>query len=407
MVIFSTIIRCLQVVTILSVTKLIDGHQVLIISLDGFRYDFLNTYNTSLPTLEFMAKNGVHAINGMQSVYPAMTWANHWSMATGLYTENHRVSDIKYYYDTNRVFNRSASKLYSQDRQDWAGVPIWDTVTLANKSIGVTSWIGSWVDFGLGCQPLDQAIEKISFTSLNDTLKFAYNFLVNDHKDMVMVYWQYPDEAEHMFGSRSSTTFQKLIEIDRQLEQFLERLGPEFLNQLDIVLVSDHGHTDIKKTIYLTNYLDQTNDIEYMISGPIAEITPKPGRLQMVIDGLQKATNNGKLAQWYNYTSLPKEWHIRKLYQNQPEKLLVQGSEGILIYQNWTSFLPVPSDHAFDPRLPSIRPLFVAIGPSFENGHKISKPIELVNYYELFMHLVGVKPLDNNGSLDVWRPILR
>lgn len=55
--------------------------RLLIISLDGFRHDYLNQYD--LPTLNSFRNEGVQATNGMRPTFTTMTFPNHISIATG------------------------------------------------------------------------------------------------------------------------------------------------------------------------------------------------------------------------------------------------------------------------------------------------------------------------------------
>lgn len=61
---------------------------VLLISLDGFRPRYLSPENT--PNLLALAKTGAIA-DSMSPVFPSVTFANHYSIATGLWPESHGI----------------------------------------------------------------------------------------------------------------------------------------------------------------------------------------------------------------------------------------------------------------------------------------------------------------------------
>ncbi|MBK8391657.1 MAG: alkaline phosphatase family protein [Saprospiraceae bacterium] len=61
---------------------------VVLISLDGFRWDYVEKYQP--PHLTNFIKNGVQAESLIPS-FPSKTFPNHYSIATGLYPENHRI----------------------------------------------------------------------------------------------------------------------------------------------------------------------------------------------------------------------------------------------------------------------------------------------------------------------------
>ena len=56
--------------------------------------------------------------------------------------------------------------------------------------------------------------------------------------------------------------------------------------------------------------------------------------------------------------------------------------------------------HGYDNLLPSMRPIFIAEGPSFRINHQI-EPFNSVNLYSLFCHILRIQPAPNNGSLSL------
>ena len=68
---------------------------MLLISFDGFRADYLNWYDT--PNFDRLGKNGVKA-EGLQPVFVTKTFPNHYSIATGMYAENHGLIG-NYFFD--------------------------------------------------------------------------------------------------------------------------------------------------------------------------------------------------------------------------------------------------------------------------------------------------------------------
>ena len=61
---------------------------VLLISLDGFRWDYRSKADT--PNLDFLAENGVSS-ESFIPVFPSKTFPNHLSIVTGYYPENHGI----------------------------------------------------------------------------------------------------------------------------------------------------------------------------------------------------------------------------------------------------------------------------------------------------------------------------
>ena len=63
--------------------------------------------------------------------------------------------------------------------------------------------------------------------------------------------------------------------------------------------------------------------------------------------------------------------------------------------------------HGYDPYASKeMQTIFFASGPAFKRGVTM-EPFESVNVYPLLAHLLGIKPKPNNGSLSVFKHILK
>src|SRR5215470_2061199 len=61
---------------------------VILISLDGFRYDYIDKYHP--PVLNRLAREGVRA-KWLIPSFPTKTFPNHYTIATGLYPQHHGI----------------------------------------------------------------------------------------------------------------------------------------------------------------------------------------------------------------------------------------------------------------------------------------------------------------------------
>src|SRR6202051_1913779 len=74
-------------------------HYVVLVSLDGFRYDYAGKYGAK--NLLAMARRGATAPDGMIPSYPSVTFPNHYSIVTGLYPDHHGIV-ANSFYDPDR-----------------------------------------------------------------------------------------------------------------------------------------------------------------------------------------------------------------------------------------------------------------------------------------------------------------
>ena len=78
-----------------------DKPYVIMISADGFRYDYANKYNAE--NLNRLSTEGVRA-DYMTPSYPSITFPNHYTLVTGLYPSHHGLID-NFFYDYTRKEN--------------------------------------------------------------------------------------------------------------------------------------------------------------------------------------------------------------------------------------------------------------------------------------------------------------
>ena len=74
-------------------------HYVILVSLDGFRYDYAQKYGAK--NLLQMAARGASAPNGMIPSFPSLTFPNHYTLVTGLYPEHNGIV-ANTFYDPGR-----------------------------------------------------------------------------------------------------------------------------------------------------------------------------------------------------------------------------------------------------------------------------------------------------------------
>ena len=95
----------------------------IIISLDGFRWDYPQMYRC--PNIDKIGKDGVEA--EVTPCYPASTYPNHYSIATGLYPDHHGIVSNTFYCKDNRTFYKMSDLYKPKALQQYGGEPIWIT----------------------------------------------------------------------------------------------------------------------------------------------------------------------------------------------------------------------------------------------------------------------------------------
>ena len=95
---------------------------LILISLDGFRNDYL--YRGLTPTMLKLANNGIKA-DYLKSVFPSVTFANHYSIATGLFPESHGIVANQFFDPANIMSEFDYhSNTSNRDSKWWGGEPV-------------------------------------------------------------------------------------------------------------------------------------------------------------------------------------------------------------------------------------------------------------------------------------------
>ena len=68
------------------------------VSFDGFKYNYTNQIVT--PNFDQVAEKGVKA-DGLITVFPSLTFPNHYSIATGAYAGTHNITGNSFYDKQN------------------------------------------------------------------------------------------------------------------------------------------------------------------------------------------------------------------------------------------------------------------------------------------------------------------
>lgn len=272
---------CLLVMLLCAIVPDIEGHNLLLISMDGFRWDYIrNPKLTNLTSFHRMIADGGWAVYGTRNVFLTKTFPNHYTLATGLYEESHGiVGNVMY----DNVFNATYQPWNVNEVSNprwYGGEPIWVTNQRQNTKFrsGAMMWpcsvapIKGYLPYRL--RPFDASV---SFNERVDTIIewFTDEYPIN----LGLLYFQEPDEVGHKFGPDSDELLRKLMELDQVLERLLYKLEDyHLLDKTDIILTSDHGMASIPEDesykIDLSKYI--SFDSYFVTStNPVAAIFPK------------------------------------------------------------------------------------------------------------------------------------
>src|SRR5579884_3823478 len=116
-------------------------HYVVLVSLDGFRYDYAKKYGAT--HLLDLAKHGASAPDGMLPSYPSVTFANHYTLVTGLYPEHHGIVENEFYDPARKQVYSYKVKASETDGSWYGGIPLWVLAEQQGMRSASFFWPGS------------------------------------------------------------------------------------------------------------------------------------------------------------------------------------------------------------------------------------------------------------------------
>ena len=199
-----------------------DKPYVLMISFDGFRADYIDWYNT--PNFDRLAKQGVKA-DGMKPVFVSKTFPNHYSLATGMYIENHGLVG-NYFYDKKLDATYTLSdRSKVEDGRFYGGEPLWATAEKQGMKTASYFWVGTEASIA-GVRPSiwKKYDHNFSFTARIDSVEKWFNLPVEIRPQLVMLYFHEPDDAGHRFGPKSAETEAMIDSMDSIMGHILDSM---------------------------------------------------------------------------------------------------------------------------------------------------------------------------------------
>ncbi|XP_004609149.1 ectonucleotide pyrophosphatase/phosphodiesterase family member 3 [Sorex araneus] len=378
-----------------------DRPPVILFSMDGFRAEYLQTWDILMPHINKMKTCGVHS-KYMRPAYPTKTFPNHYTVVTGLYPESHGIVDNNM-YDVHLNKNFSLSSAEKNNPAWWQGQPVWLTAMYQGLKAGTYFWPGSDVPIN-GSYPT-------RYMNYNKSIPFENRIfqLLNwldlpkaERPDFYTIYVEQPDSAGHNSGPVSAEVIQALQSVDKVFGMLMEGLKLRNLhNCVNIILLADHGmeQTYCDKLEFMTDYFSEINF--YMYEGPCPRIRSRNIPQDFFTFNSQEIVNNltcrkaNQHFKAYMTPNLPKRLHFANHVRIDKAHLLVERQWLAVRNKNYRAC--GGGHHGYDNEFKSMEALFLAHGPSFKEKTEV-EPFENIEVYNLICDLLRIHPAPNNGT---------
>lgn len=372
---------------------------VLLLSIDGFRADYLDRFST--PNLDRLATRGVRA--SLIPSFPSKTFPNHWTLVTGLYPEHHGIVANSFYDPDRDARFKAGEEASVRDGAWWAGEPIWIT---AEKN-GILAAPFFWP----GCEaPIQGRLARYVVPFQDDMPNseridrvLGYLKLPEaERPGLLTLYFSLVDNAGHDFGPDSEELRQAVETADSLVGKLIAGLEDvDLADRVDLLITADHGMAalDPQKVVFLDDFLD-LDRVDVVDSSPLAALWPGPDYGEEAWKSLQEV----KGATAYRRKETLERLHYRDNPRIPPLMLLADEGGTITTHARFEERDGEigGGNHGYDNELLSMRALWIAAGPGLKRGVR-TDAVENIHIYPLMAHLLGIQPASSDGNLEAVR----
>lgn len=380
--------------------------KLLVVSYDGFRYDYLDVHKNVTPVLNSLKTSSSYA-KCLLNVFPTQTFPNHFTLATGLYSGVHGVLGTKVYDEKRKqIFSYDELFHYNKDI-----LPIWALNEKAGEGrhSGVMMWPGSNLAYN---NILSTFVFNYSKTeSYESRVSTVISWLTHSETpaNFVMMYFEEPDSHSHGFGPDSPENLEQIQRVDNTTKYLLDSLKNNNLTDVNIVFLSDHGMEGVTKARII--------DLESLIgnkalmygTSPVLQIYPKPGEnVAGIYNILKEKAHEDTHFKVYLKDNIPEHFQMRDCGRTPPILAVAEPPYAFQdLYKTIDWFvknMKAPDNgtygvHGYDPNDVKMHPYFIAHGPQFKENYYAGE-MRSIDMFSLFTHVLKLEnPLIKpNGS---------
>jgi predicted AlkP superfamily pyrophosphatase or phosphodiesterase len=406
---------------------------LLLVSMDGFRWDYRALHPAETPHLRQYAAEGISA-RELIPVYPSNTFPNHYAIVTGLYPAHDDIIN-------NEMFDPRLGEYFHYtlsadvgDSRWWGGEPIWVTAVKQGRKSASYYWVGSEAPIEGVLPTFTVRFNMAQYTSapfasrIDEVVRWL-RLPPGQRPAVITFYMEETNSAGHKFGPDSPELAAAVKLLDGRLGALMDRLRSERL-PVNLIVVSDHGMTPVSpdRVMVLDDYLDpKTVQIDFQ--SPVMGLRPLRGKAEDILRALAHLPHGrayladnrpppaGLAGLWHwldcrvihRADYLPARFHLTG--NPRIPDVWVVPEEGWHIQTRALSQVPTmhnqKGDHGFDPIYRSMHGMLIADGPSFKTGGAVIGPVPNVDIYNLMCAALHLTPAPNDGDDTLVRAFLR
>jgi len=360
-----------------------DRPTVVVLSLDGFRWDYAD--HTSTPNLDKIAVSGVKA-QSLIPVFPSGTFANHYGMATGLYPDNHGIVANRFSCPILAKDFNKGDRSTVRDGKFYGGEPIWVSAQQQGLRTAAFYWVGSEADV-MGVRPNHWKVYSNDFPYGDriDTVVHWLSLPEPERPHLIMWYYHQVDSDGHRYGPLGDSLLLTVQMKDSLIGVFLDKIQDLPNNDnINFIVVSDHGMAELSpdKIIYLDDHINRDWIELYDGGNTTANLKVVEGKLDSLYLVLKTIPNmnvwkRGELPERLQFGHHPRVHD------------LVISAETGWIFGRANRTYTHKGAHGYDNLHPDMHGIFYAMGPDFPKGVIVPSFIN-INLYPIMGELLRI-----------------
>jgi predicted AlkP superfamily pyrophosphatase or phosphodiesterase len=372
---------------------------VILISLDGFRADYLDRGLT--PNIAALAAAGVRA-TAMRPAFPSVTFPNHYSIVTGLYPDHHGIVNNTMEDPAIPGVRFTLSNKAAQDDERWwdEATPLWVTAERQGLGAATIFWPGSdRVIHGMRPNYWKAYDKTVPDDARVDTILGWLDLPVQSRPSFLTLYMEDVDTAGHDSGPDSAGVDEALRHVDVAIGRLTDGLRQRgLLDRVNMIIVADHGMaaTSPDRVVFLDDWVD-AKSFHLISGGAVAGVSPEPAQTAAVERALLAPHDH---VQCWRKADIPPRLHYGANPRVPPIVCLAEIGWILTTHADAAKQKTFSlGQHGYDGADPLMRALFVAHGPAFRQGLVVTQGFDNVDVYPLMTNLLGIKPEANDGNL--------
>ena len=375
---------------------------LVMLSMDGFRWDY--AARTHTPNLDYIAAHGV-STEYVKPAFPSNTFPNHYTMATGLYPDNHGIVNNNFYCPKLDMTYRMRDRDAVEDSRFYGGEPIWVTAEKQGMTAASYFWVGSEAPVK-GIQPSYWKIYDTGhpFADRVDTVAHWLQLPIEERPQLITFYFHEPDSQGHRTGPDSQEIDELVTELDSLVGVLIDHIRElPIADQVNLIVTSDHGMTERSQERYVDvgQYVDR-DWLEISFGhNPVQFWRPVEGMKDSIFHIMKDVENvhiwrAGEVPERLNFGHNPRALDL----------IVLADSTWNIGWGEAEERFYTGGGHGWDNAKKDMHTIFYAMGPAFKEGH-IHEPFELVDLYPLITEIMGLDPAPVDGKLERVQGMLR